>query len=211
MQQVTGIVIGDAQRLFQRRRPYNPQRVEKHGDVHRPGRQSLGTGQVVAASEHQWVIVKARSAAGGGRHDGVNRQIAIAADVKRIQVAAGECDRARRVADVPGERPTADLRRRYDHFHAIARQYRDRCGIDLRRQDLLRAAGQQRYPRAPRSNRPGQRWQCRGGRQPWRQQFQHRSQPGRRQRLQPAGCAAQPQRPSHSAGVGQGSGPQPTP
>ena len=139
------------------------------------------------------VLLHPRAAAGRGRDHRVD------VGRERVEVAPGVLARPVAIADVQRQRPAAALRRGHDHLDAAAREHADRRGADVRREHLLRAAGQQRHARPARAVAPGQRRQRLRRRHALGQQLEHRAHRRRQQRRRPLAPAARGARASAEA------------
>ena len=121
-----------------------------------------------------------------------------------VEIAAGEGLRLLFGADMQENRAAAALRRRDMHFDAVGRQHMRRRIADLGRQDLLRAAEQERHHPALLALRRQHRWQGQGGWQLVGQQAQHGGESGWQYWQQRPTERARTRRQTEALGVGQG-------
>jgi hypothetical protein len=98
----------------------------------------LGAGLVGRALEDEVVFVQRGAAAGGVGEDRVD------VGGESGEVFAGEILCGGEVAGVPREAAAAALRLGHDDFDALLGEDGDGGGVDVGREDLLRAAGEER-------------------------------------------------------------------
>jgi hypothetical protein len=93
-----------------------------------------GNNSEVRAGENEVVFVEGGAAPRGAREDGIN--------IRREDAEIPPCEplRRRQIAGVPRERAAADLSAGHDHLDPVARKDFDGGRVDVRIEDLLRAA-----------------------------------------------------------------------
>ncbi len=141
--QRAGAVIGDA-RSARRDRRLKADLGDEFGDVARErGDLCRLVAQLRVVAEHEAVVLHRRPAAGGVDDDGVEPG-AFDFAAPRQDVPSRQSETVI-LAEMMVERAATARAFRDDNLTAVARQQPQRGGVDLRRQNFLRAAGEQRH------------------------------------------------------------------
>lgn len=195
---MAGVVVGDPYGAFEGRGRFNSETVEKDADIGNEWRESFGPFLFRRTLKHQGVFAHSRAATGGIDNDGIDvvREC-------RDRFACGGTGRGC-FANVPGERAATGLIFGNKNLDAVVREHIDRCAVDLRGENLLNAAGEQRDTRPPGAagrDAPGKNFR---GRKGGGEQIEHGTERLWQQRFEDPGGAAEPHGETEAARMGEG-------